>query len=524
MAQLGLSSFVVFLFLWVLPSNLYAVEFYGVVTQSCDTYEGHIVTVDETQVRLYTDQGIKTLERKDIRGIMIYTFISSPLKGIGKGPSSLENLKLVVIKDEGVEKKIHAYPVQFIDDLVVFIDINGETHVHSTNTIFKLRPALKKNVPQIKLESKAMDLQARNYVQTCHKESKPKSSTVRPNRILIDQIRLHQFLSQLQESYSDLESFEEKTYVYARPLLFDYESRFGLALFNERAEESSLGNSLPVVEWSSGAPYSVQSHNQLGGVFNEFGEDLDMFAGVISQVKAHFFHAYFAGNFAGLSAGESFLISANSLTDTDQSVRLKQRAFDSASNYMALMGVDYGPYSLSGGFYYPVFLLLAQDEYREALSTNPAYLLRGMYTTERWQYSLVVGLKDENRDNPDQEQLLTYTNNGEVLGQVNSYGLDYLSLRLGVSYFDPIMKIRGHWSLLYMDGSYEELFGGTTASDISFSRWGTSLSVNQSFGDYVRLGLRAVYVTNDASGSLNNSPLDHSESHFITGGEFSIVF
>ncbi len=508
------NSLIIFLYLLLFSQLASAIEFYSIFDQNCKETTGYFVAENNNKYSFLTVNGRNiTFNREDIKGILIFNFVTPPLRKLSFANKNIDHLKTLTVLNDSDEDVFSGLPVQFIEDLVVFLGLNGGVRVHKLDSIVRIRPysgeALNKS-----FKNKGLDIQSKGYIQTCSKNGR--RGRVRPNRILIDKIKIQQFLSNYKIGYDSLRSFQERTYVYARPILYAQKTRFGIQ--NQKiVEQSGFNNDLPFIEWSTGRPYRVQSLNSLGKIFNEFGADLDPILGFKTEIKAHFFHAIFTGNFEGLSAGTSYLINSKDLSASGGQ-RISSHFVDSGLNYSALVGGDYGPHSLSVSLYYPVYIFGAEDEVREILATSNSYGFRYMYTNKFFRFYVTTSLRDKDVANPNEDNIEAFSSGTEILP--TSYSVNSFFVRSGVDYDiaeDTRLGVNG----IFHSMKYFEQPGSGT---ISLARLGATAFAQKTFGDYVSFGVRGTYLIDAVDGNLGGSTFDKTTSNLGFGFQGSIVF
>jgi|GEM_PF-6220345 len=494
-----------------------AVEMYSVFDKSCNEHQGYFIGSDESNYSFLTVKGAyKQFEESDIKGVLVYNFVSPPISQIKVNKATTSKLKVLTVSNEGEVNSFSGFPIQFIEDLVVFLGSDGAVRVYKLDRVQKIRPAqalkakLKKSVAKL-------DIKSSGYIQSCLKSGK--NGNIRPNRILVDAIKIKQFLKSYRVGYDDLESFQERTYLYARPKLFTQKTRFGI--ISQDAVEQSSGNLnldvLPFFEWSSGKFYGVQGHTQLIGVFDEFGADLDPFLGFRTEVKAHFFHASFTGNLAGLAAGTEHYLSRDPFSGSEIDKTVSEDFIDTALNYSAFVGGDYGPHSFSVGLYYPVEIVKTGAEVRELLSTSSSYAFRYMHTGKSLRLYAVVSLRDREVSAPTSENFIGFSSGSRLVPQAFSTSLFFI--RSGVDWTLPKSTFLGV-NALYLKYKYDE----SLQDSASLSRLGATAYARRTFGDYVSFGMRATYLSDDLSSNLGSNSLNLTNSNFEFGFEGGLVF
>ena len=367
-------KFITTLILFFLVStSTQAVELYSFFNKQCKETIGYLISEqDDTYHILSVDGSLANLHVDDFKGVLIYNVINPPLRTLSLGKEYIDKIVTLSIQSEGKIDTFSGFPIQFIEDLVLFLGIDGSVRVHKIDSILKIRPFKGKKVA---LSKKNFNLSIRSagYMQSC--QNSGRKGLLRPNRILIDKIKIYQFLSNYKVGYEGFKSFQERTYLYARPIIYNQETKFGLISQN-RIEKSSF-TEFPFIEWYSGKPFRVQSLTQMGSIFNEYGADLDPILGLKAEVKAHFFHSAFVGNLESMYAGNPLFIRGKVSED-----HTKVSYTDSGFNYMALVGGDFGAHSFSIILYYPIYVFGSGSEVREVLSTSNSYALRYMYTNK----------------------------------------------------------------------------------------------------------------------------------------------
>ena len=120
----------------------------------------------------------------------------------------------------------YAFPIHFVDDLVIFYGLDGKTRVYTYADLLKLRPStaaqLGSHTPR---EHRAATLNLSAQSDRCAAGEHPDG--VKATRILNDQIAIDAFLSGFDKGYADLASFQERTYLYPRPFVYPRRARLG---------------------------------------------------------------------------------------------------------------------------------------------------------------------------------------------------------------------------------------------------------------------------------------------------------
>ena len=323
----------------------------------------------------------------------------------------------------------------------------------------------------------------------------------------------------------DLKSFQERTYLYARPVIYNQKTKFGL-VYQKASEKSSNADFFPFVEWSSGRPFRVQNFNQVGFVFNEYGSDLDPVLGFKTEIKAHFFHSVFVGNFEALSAGKHFFVKSRPLK-----TKAKKLFGDSGLNYSAMVGGDLGPHSLSVVLYYPVYVFGSGHEVREIMATNNSYALRYMYTNRFLRFYATTSLRDEDIENANDENIRAFKMKYEPYEDpdffskdekfsIKNYHIKSFFVRSGVDFDLPGETYLG-FNFLMLNMDYNEQ---PDSGNVKLNRLGGTFYARKNFGDYISFGIRVNYLNDKVSGRLSGENLNNSTQGYILGFEGGLVF
>ena len=507
----------------VFSINAKAVELYSFFDNQCREVIGYLVSERNNVYDILSFDGkIISLHKDNVKGVLVYNFVNPPLKKIKLKKNKLKNIITLSIQSEGRVDVFSGFPLQFIEDLIVFLGINGSVRVHKMDSILKIRPFKGKKVKKPGKNTK-LNIQSVGYMQSCMESGR--KGYLRPNRILVDKIKIQQFLSSYKKGYEGLKSFQERTYLYARPMIYNQKTKFGM-IYQKALEKSFYTDTFPFIEWSSGRPFRVQNFNQVGLVFNEYGADLDPILGFKAEIKAHFFHSVFVGNFEGLSAGKDFFIKSRLLK-----TKVKKFFADSGLNYSAMVGGDLGSHSLSVVLYYPVYIFGSGHEVREILATNNSYALRYMYTNSFLRFYTVTSFRDKNIENSNDENIRAFRTKYEPPLEdssftedekisIENYHIKSFFVRSGVDFDLPNETYLG-FNLLMLNLDYNEQ---PDSGNVKLNRMGGSVYARKNFGDYISFGLRINYLKDKVSGRLNGETFNNNTDGYILGFEGGLVF
>jgi len=502
-------------------SSAKALELQGFITQDCQRHVGVVIHASNNLVEtIGIDGRYHAFAVDDIETIYVFNLIENPFVEFRIDQAALNRLKAVHVEEDDGKEGSLAFPVRFIEDLIIFYSLDGKSHVHRMADIFKLRPAppsaLRSHRPRSSVDP---GFEFADQTAKCPAQKAAKVSAIKPTRVLADKISISEFLNSFEQGYDRLESFQERTYLYAKPMMFDTKSRLGLML-NSKPKEPAIEAPF-YFQWGSGEPYRFQSLNVIGTKNHEFLPNTEPVFALRTDVKSHIFHATFIGNVVGLAAGDNvFLGSSNGL-------KLKQTLDVQPSlNYLAMMGGDFGPYSLSGGLYYPTFGIRVGDEVREVLGSEASYAMRAMYTKRDWRVRVIGSLTDYQKGVTTKEDVLADSVANVDRETVSSYKFDAVFLRGGLEY-ELSRRLSIAVDGIYVGGNYKEtqVYGNSPlpqSSDIRFTKFTTQFHVRQTFGRYVAISAFANLIQNSYESNFLNKDQDKEirETHFFGTMEF----
>ena len=357
-----------------------AVELQRVFTKDCDGVAGVAIGVDDTSVRFLDLDGRQTtLSIDQITFLATYNVSENPFSRLVVGPSDDAPLEVTTKDGDFV-----AFATNFIEDLVLFFDVDGQVRVVERDHVVAIRRNLLTATYSPRF-SKSLTLASPPGRSACPTASNRKES-VRPQsatRVFADKLKITEYFSHLRKGYRELESLRERTLFYPRPMAFDTTSRIGIvgpqvpALYELRPGRES---GFPIYfETGSGTPYRFQSHFIAGNVQSSLTPQFDSFFGVHSEFKSHLIHGSFVGNLAGLAAGKS--VTMERWTPGAREAPWSFQSF----NHITVLGADYQGFGVSYGYYFPTFSFGAGDEFREVFAPNASWILAASYTQSLWK-------------------------------------------------------------------------------------------------------------------------------------------
>lgn len=502
----------VILSLWMIaPAR--ALEIQSLVGSDCQRATGIIVFVSETHVDLMDLGGkFQRLPIEKVDSIYTFNILENPFSNLNIDDEALSRLKEIYLDDSDKPRAI-AWPVKFIEDLVLFYSLDGKTHVHTLGDIYKLRPAgasqrgLKTLAKNRRFEFEFPELSAKCPV------NKTGPAATKPTRILADKISVDEYFNSLHKGYERLNGFQERTYLYAKPFLFEKETRLGIVLGESKAEPQLQ---FPLYfQWATGEPYQFQSFNVVGSKVYEFGPNSQPVFALRSDVKSHVFHASFVGNVLGIPAGESIFLERENIELKD-SVTV-QPAF----NYIALMGGDFGPYSLSTGFFFPSFGIRVGDEEREVLGSSATYATRFMFTKKYYRVRAIGAFTKYSRDTVSKDDVFARQNGNEA-APPDSYEFKNIFLRGGLDW-EFTERIKGSVDAIANRGDYKEVYAGVT-NTIEFTKLILQGQVKLTFSDYVSVAGFANLHQHNYEGQFVGVSADKEVRETTFFGTFEFIF
>ena len=500
------------------PSFARAGEIYSLVLKDCDARTGAIVDVADGWAQLLAVDGTSARVAVDsVDSVYIYSFVENPIRAIRLDRDLEASLRAVYL-DDGDQPSFYGWPVRFVESLSMFYDVTGKSHVYENESIVKIRPATGAKAPPHAETWADLPLDRSRISARCPSREASAGGS-RPIRVISDEIKVRQFFEDFERGYDTLKGYEERTYIYARPMLFDPKTRFGLSFVNQGIERAM---EIPFyVQWSSGRPYRFQSYNVFGRAENEFLPNAEPFFGFRNDLKAHAFHSHFSGNLSALSAGTSYYVGGPAQLDDAASRHAVsgEAEYLVTVNYLALMGLDYGPFSVSGGFYYPTHAIRVGDDVREILANRVSYAARLMATFRKTRWRVVASQANFDSGKPTNDDVKSA---GVSILPPDSYSFASTFVRGGVDW-KPLSQLSLSGDLIVENGDYAEKSGSN--SNLFKARTRSAVvSLRQEFGDYVSVVATGIWTWRDLNWSWAAKDGAQNDGVFRYGGAFEFVF
>jgi hypothetical protein len=338
---------------------------------ACRRTSGVMVHVSEQTVTLVgLDGELVVRARGDVAAITVHKTLENPLARIALGDGLREHLRDVWVGDDD-QPTFTGWTAAFFDDLFLYFDLEGQTHVLDPEEIRSIRRSSITGAEARPRAHAAVDLAFPSAVVPCGAGTAVIApDAVLPSRVIADRIKVGDYLGKLEQRYLAEAGFEERTFVYAEPFVFDPESRLGLLYDPEWRFAFPL-----YFRWSNGRPYRFQSLSVVGNASHEWLPELVPSMSVRSDIKSHFFNATFIGHILALPAGtDAFLLDEAPDVQPGETPEV-----DHSYNYLLLMGADYWRLSASFGATYRATRIVvpeAQPRVLLAGSLSPTARLR----------------------------------------------------------------------------------------------------------------------------------------------------
>ncbi|MDX2469356.1 MAG: hypothetical protein QNL04_02135 [SAR324 cluster bacterium] len=521
------------LFLGFVP-QAQAIEVYRFLDDQCQGETGLIIGVDGKKIKLITLDGkFKELPKSNLQHILVYYALENPIGQVDFSGITKELPMDVYTKDLDAPS-FTGWAVSFIEEQVVFFTTEGSLSLVSVDKIQQISTV--KTAFSIQ---KLGNYKKRKFVlvqgfPSCKPEL-AQADDLRPLRIMGDHIQINKFLKGYEDGFKDLNRFQTRTQFYAKPYLFPKETRLGLPL-TTKAVNAELPSLFPFYfQWSSGKPYSHQAVTAIGTKENSNLPLLEPTFAIQADFKSHFFNASYVGNPWAMAAGSDFL-TENRFLFTDYYTKITNQPVFLLPhyNYMALSGVDYGPYSLSGGVYYPIYALHGGGIFREVTSNRASPILRFIYNRGSNKFKVIYSNFSNSGGTPKVEQMRLFPSSELVSGGIasgaesalranlSSYSLKVDFLRFGVEnqWNDEIT-----WGLdgLLILGDYSETYSGR-AQSLQSTQKSIAGFIAQKFGSYIRLQGQLNLYSRDYIYDFNNYSDSYKNQEYSLMGSIEFFF
>jgi hypothetical protein len=470
-----------------------ATDLHSLFDARCRRTTGILVNVGAETVAMVDLDGAFVVRRRDeIAGIAVHKTLENPLAQIALSEDLRWYLRDVWVGDD-TRPTFTGWTTAFFDDLFLYFDLEGQTHVLDPEEIRRIRRT-EVSAAAVRPRTHApVQLAFPPEVVPCG-AGQVTADSVLPSRVIADRIKVGDYLGKLEQRYLAQAGFEERTWVYAEPFVFDPQNRLGLLYDPEWVFAFPI-----YFRWSNGRPYRFQSLSAVGNTSHEWLPILAPTISARSDIKSHFFNATFVGNLLGLPAGTNAFAVEEAFDELEP---VTEPVVDHSYNYILLMGADFWRLSASAGASYLATRIQVPDALpRRVLATGlsptvrlryqgPALQLRALYYRTRSSGPMADVLPEDLDDFGDED----------VPG---GYHWRMDTIRLGATW-KPLETVELILDQIGSRGAYRD---DLADQPVAMTMWefATGGEVAVSFGRYVtvrgdaRLYLRRYGVTRPAA-------------------------
>ncbi|MBU2644656.1 hypothetical protein KKI24_08115 [bacterium] len=524
--RLCLGNLIIVICLLLGSRPLAALELYSILHKQCEAQTGLIIHVDGTNVYQVNTQGqLAVIPREGIEHILVYNTIDNPFSRLNLPGGLSEYIREVQVSSDD-EIVFTGWPIRFIDELIVFFDLEGKTHLVHTDAIQKFSRPILEN-PQVKNidQFQRMSFGFGSNLPACVKTESSAGMVIQPTRMLSDQIKIQKFLSIYHDGFTKLKRLQKRTVFYARPYLFDKKTKIALVVIRDDfQEEFSAG--LPLYfQWPTGKTFGPQGFLVVGLKPIEHLPSVEPVFGLRFDGKYHFLTASFAGNPFAFSAGSHFMIKNRFFMETYFSKKsADDLLFLPQFNQVAYTGLEWGPYSVSAGYYYPLFGIQGNGIFRELPSDSASPIVKLQYTGPDFKVNLVGSIITMGSEDPDAENInLIYADEMSLASsrtgrstlletQIERFSFDSSFVRLNLD-VDLTPEASLGISEVVILGDYAETISGVPYR-LRFDHFITSVNVQQEFGENVALKGYLNYYLRNYHSQLSQHKSNHEENRF----------
>ena len=485
-----------------IPGQAFSLEIYTLVGDNCGTETGLIVGGDERRIyMLNVDGRLSSIGQDDVRLILVYNIHDNPIPMVDLNSELGSLLREVELSD--VEKtNFIGWPIKFIDQVIIFFDIDGKTHLVDLEKIKNFStPEQPFNKRKEISNAKPTQFGLGNSLSQCKKkDAEDGVKMVEPTRMLGDRIKVDKFFSEYERGFTALRRFQKKTVFYSKPFLYEKRSRVGIIYTREDYLREITPSLIPFrFQWSSGSPFASQGVYSVGAKEPDYVASVEPQFVLDAKVKTHFMSAAFIGNVFCFSAGNACVMDRRSLyANYFSKLSSDSNEIYPLFNYLALTGLDYKEYSIAGGFYYPVFGIIGGHRFREITSSQASPILKFQRTTLESMIRLTYSQTTRKSNSPkdDQEIQLIYSRELSDAAQITSESASLIYNLLDYFLTTHHYRIKLNFKILdgidfgineiLFHGKYAETQGGERYL-MEFRHVISSMVVKKQFSDYIAL-------------------------------------
>ncbi|MEI7973885.1 MAG: hypothetical protein WCH11_05910, partial [Bdellovibrio sp.] len=146
-----------------------------------------IIHVVDEQIEMLTLKGdYARIPKADLQAVLIHNVVENPIPKVKLSEPLIKLLVSVSMFNEN-EPRFIGWPVKFVENLVIFYDLTGKTHVVEMEVISKIRP-VKLSPNEITMKSTYAPLSPGDLTTECKSIQQGRAAGIRPSRILANQI------------------------------------------------------------------------------------------------------------------------------------------------------------------------------------------------------------------------------------------------------------------------------------------------------------------------------------------------
>lgn len=491
-----------------------AYELLSVIDRGCQVHSGFLVGNEDDQLSLLNSAGkVDLIKAEEADQIVVHNLLDFPysLNALGTEVTSYE----VTLLDKN-RSHFRGIPVQFVDQLIFFLNDKGTVEVTTSQMIASLKPA---SDQKVQWAGKPPTLDFSSARIRCSQLSANGSV---PSRVLSDPIQVHEFLRNYENGFARFHQLNERMAFYARPMLVKDTVRMGITSAPNGAAET-FDIPLINVKFSSGVPFGLQSSTTLGTSQNDWIPFYFPTLSASFEIKSHVFHAVLVTHIPSISGGTSaFSLNVNMpIFVPPQNFYYDASApfvLGKSYNYLTMFGIDLHRWTYSVGGYFPVQFAYVQGSTREMLARSPQLTARVMYTNDHWRLRLNGAKYDISHDtsgkNPTLSGLTNYQKIVNTTGQTKGY-----FVRGGWDW-DFATNMQAKFDVIQSQWDYVE----SSNLLISSNERTIAASVSKDFGKYVNIKIYGASTDYAWDGALNSVKISAPLKQNLYGGEFEFIF
>ena len=504
--------------------NASALELYSFMDDKEQNSSGFVLGVDETNLTLLSLEGkLKILNKENVTAIYVYNIVQNPIKALRLNSQMAGYLRDVYLTDKDTPT-FTGFPVQMIDEMVIFFDLSGKIHVQVLTDIVKLRKYDFNEDKNIRLWNYKKILLNIDSQYTESSDTSISEHLLYPTIIFKGKINIKKYFIKTQNNFAKITSYQERTFLYAKPMVFDQDLKLGINYLNRQSDSQKGSTSDFYLQWSTGSAYGFQSKTTIGTTDSEWLPELFPMGIIQSEIKIHFFNTLFIGNvdLSVMPAGtRTYTEDGDNMSYSNSLIYSYDPYVEINYNYMLLLGGDYGPYSGSLGMFFPIYALNINDHIREIAPPKTSPVFRFVYLKKKLKLKAIFSITDYGGTGDDINDyvFVRYDDDFDVIGTsddeiiyqdaygyteyedddespITKYKLNSYYARIGLVYnLTPDLKLGLDGMLV--DGEYSETFnaqdiisGNNTTyqryeNDIKFRHYNAGIYLHHRFSDYI---------------------------------------